>query len=78
LSPVNVNETIIDNKVFKGQTIILTADLMIPPGVPQIINFTLMAPPATSGIDIVAMDVVYLGLNLPCLNRRQFSSNLTS
>jgi hypothetical protein len=78
LSPVNNNDTITGNTVYKGQTVILSADLMIPVGIQQIINFTLMAPPATNGIDIVAMDVVYIGVNLPCLARRQFSSNLTS
>ena len=76
LVPVNSNDSL-SNNVFKGETVIVAADLTIPTGSVHNINFTLVAP-SGSVVDIVAMDVVLIGINLPCLVRNQFSSNLTS
>jgi len=76
LTPVNDNDSVSSN-VFKGQTVILTTDITIPTGSQHKMNFTLVAP-SGSVVDIVAMDVVLVGINLPCIARNMFSSNLTS
>ena len=75
-SPVNSYETVTTN-VFKGQTLILMADVIFPRSIQQTVNFNLSGP-VGSAVDIVDFSVVFVGLNLPCIDKSQFNSTIAS
>lgn len=75
-TPVSFNDTV-TGSVYKGQTFLVTAKLTIPTGSQNTMTFDLKAPPG-SVLDIVAMDVVFTGSNLPCTSKIMFSTNYTT
>jgi len=77
-TPVNDNANVSDN-VFKGQTIILTSEISVPPMSRSDINITIMAPQSPlSAVDLVVTDVVFIGRNIPCLTKQVFVADVSS
>jgi len=77
-TPVNDNSTV-SNTVYKGQTIILTSELTVPPGCRSNVNVTIMTPQTPlSAVELVITDVVFIGHNIPCLIKQFFFANVSS
>jgi len=77
-TPVNDNANV-SNTVHKGQTIIVTSEITIPPTSRCDINVTIMAPESPlSAVDLVITDVVLIGRNIPCLRKHPFVANVSS
>jgi len=77
-TPVNENASV-SNNVYKGQTIILTSEISVPAMSRCDINITIMAPASPlSAINLVITDVVFVGLNVPCLTKQVYVANVSS
>jgi len=69
----------VSNNVYKGQTIILTAEVTVPPMCRSDINITIMAPQSPlSAVQLVVTDVVFIGRNIPCLRKQLFTADVSS
>jgi len=77
-TPVNDNATV-SNSVYKGQTIIVTSEITVPPQSRCDINITIMGPQTPlSAVDLVLTDVVFIGRNIPCLRKQPFVAQVSS
>jgi len=77
-TPINDNDTV-SNTVFKGQTIIVTSEITVPPMTRSNVNITIMAPDTpASVVNLVVTDVVFVGRNIPCLTKQVYVANVSS
>ena len=75
-SAVNINATT-SNQIYPGDTIILTAELDVPPGASLGAALRLVTTPSGQ-LDMHLADVVWVGRNVPCLRKQWLVSNITS